>query len=69
MKIEDNRVSDYIPFMDLSIGDCFIFNNEHYIKIDRDTAHGNVFNIEHNQKDTFGNGARVLPINAKIVIG
>lgn len=69
MKVEDSRMDNETLFEDLSIGDCFIYNDEYFIKIDDTCAAPNAFNLKCNEVDTFTNGnAIVASINAKVVI-
>lgn len=69
MKIENNRTGKGASFVDLSIGDCFIYGNEFYIKIDEICESPNAFNLVRNEIDTFKNNELVLPkVNAKVVI-
>lgn len=69
MKIEDNRIGKDVTFGELSIGDCFIYQDAVYIRIDEVYALGNVFDVVRNGKYTLDDGdAVVTPVNAKVVI-
>lgn len=70
MKIEDNRPLGIMPFIKLGAGDCFIFKDEYYIKIDVNGMKGNVFNLSRNYKSDFDEDedAMVTFVNAKVVI-
>lgn len=68
MKIEDNRMSKRISFVDLPIGNCFIYEDTCYLKIDVSCSSPNVFDLKDNEKDSFSGSAIVLPVNAKVVI-
>lgn len=69
MKIENNRTDKNVTFGELSIGDCFIFEDEYYIKIDELCAVPNTFNLVRNEIDSIRNSTLpVTKVNAKVVI-
>mgnify|MGYP003402848791 CR=1 FL=1 len=69
MKIEDKRTDKGAFFGELSIGDCFIFEDECYIKIDELCASPNTFNLVRNEIDTIRNNTLpITKVNAKVVI-
>lgn len=70
MRIEDNRMDKGVPFADLSIGDCFFYGTQLYIKIDELCASPNAFNLVRDEIDTFKNNSLIATkVNAKVVIG
>ena len=69
MKIENNRINKEVPFKELVIGDCFIFEDECYIKIDELCASPNAFNLVQDEIDSIKNGALIVTkVDAKVVI-
>lgn len=70
MKIENNRTNKEVPFKELSIGDCFIYDDGCcYIKIDELCASPNAFNLKRDEIDTFKNGDLIVTsVKAKVVI-
>lgn len=68
MKIENNRINKEVSFKDVFIGDCFIYEEECYIKVDEYSSPINAFNLERNETDTFSADVIVIPVNAKVVI-
>lgn len=69
MKIENNIINKEVPFGELSIGDCFIFEDECYVKIDELCASPNAFNLVHDEIDSIKNGALIVTkVDAKVVI-
>ena len=69
MKVENNKIERDATFGDLSIGDCFIYGDECYIKIDELCASPNAFNLERDEIDTFKNDAVLVTlVRAKVVV-
>ena len=69
MKIEDNRKVKEVTFKDLLPGDCFIYLDTVYLKIDKSGAFGNTFDLESNCKCSLNIYDEVVtPVNAKVVI-
>ena len=68
MKVEDSRIDNETSFEDLLIGDCFIFNDEYFIKIGDTYGSPNAFNLKRNELDAFYGNTIVASINAKVVI-
>ena len=69
MKIEDKRTNKGVTIVALSIGDCFIYNDELYIKLDELCASPNTFNLTRNEMCSFhSNMLYVTKVNAKVVI-
>lgn len=66
MIIEDNRPT--LEFGKLNTGDCFVFNNDYYIKIGVSGTRNNAFNLSQNYKADFDSSELVAHVNAKLVI-
>ena len=65
MQVEDKRFGEKMTFGDLSFGDCFIYDDEYYIKCDT----VNAFNLKRNNVNVFLDGNKIVtPVNAKVVI-
>lgn len=69
MKIDDSKLNGVALFENLLIGDCFIYNDEYFIKIDETDAAPNVFNLKCNEIGVFTDGNTVVTsVKAKVVI-
>lgn len=69
MKIEDNRPLGTTIFSKLNEGDCFVYQNEYYLKIDvSGTMDDNAFNLRDNSKYRIDGDEMVTFVNAKLVI-
>ena len=68
MKVEDNRINKSRTFLELSIGDCFVYDGKCYIKIDSSCSPPNALNLHSNRTDTFNSSTLITPVNAKVVI-
>ena len=69
MIVDDSKLNGVVSFEDLLIGDCFIYNDEYFIKIDDTCAAPNAFNLKCNEVDVFTNGNTIVTsVNAKVVI-
>ena len=66
MIIKDNRPT--LEFGKLNTGDCFVFNNDYYIKIGVSGTRNNAFNLSQNYKTDFDSSELVAHVNAKLVI-
>lgn len=75
MIIENNLNVKKIPVSRLKDGECFMYNNQPHIKIDKgcicvDSNFPNIIvNLETNRLNTIGDDILVMPTNAKVVIG
>ena len=71
MIIENNLNVKNVPISRINVGECFIYNNHLYIKVEciKSDFPNIVVDLETNHLNTIGNKVLVMPINAKVVIG